>query len=204
MEIIVEFLQWLQPYEHHSYAVMFGVLLLCGFGFPMPEDVVLVTGGILAASGVTDFWLTQCVCFMGVIVGDGVVYSAGRIMGGRVRQTWLFRLVLSPKRDVKVQKIFEKYGDKVVFVGRFMPGLRMPIFTMAGVYKVSVTKFFGLDGLAALISVPVWIYLGYVFGENLELLHDKMRSVQGVVFSLLLLGGLGIWLWIRNRRKASE
>jgi membrane protein DedA with SNARE-associated domain len=204
MDIIIEFLQWLQPYEQHSYAVMFGVLLLCGFGFPMPEDVVLVTGGILAASGVTDLWWTQGVCFMGVILGDGVVFSVGRIMGARVRQTWLFRLVLSPKRDVKVQKVFEKYGDKVVFVARFMPGLRMPIFTMAGVYRVSPVKFFGLDGLAALISVPVWIYLGYIFGENLELLHQKMRSIQGVIFVLLLLVGLGIWLWFRKRREATE
>jgi membrane protein DedA with SNARE-associated domain len=73
-------------------------------------------------------------------------------------------------------------------MARFMPGLRTPIFMTCGIYQVSFWKFLTLDGLAALISVPVWVYVGVIFGENLELLEQKIRQFQVGIYSLL--GGL--------------
>ena len=80
-----------------GYVFVFGVLVLCGFGFPMPEDVVLVTGGVLAwmespletitiADMVRDPGLQQMVLvgLAGILAGDSVIYWLGRRLGVRV------------------------------------------------------------------------------------------------------------------------
>jgi membrane protein DedA with SNARE-associated domain len=160
---------------------MFFVLIACGFGLPMPEDIVLISGGILSARGVCDFYLTNVICFFGVMIGDGAVFTMGRVFGPRVAQWSIFKMILTDERNAKVSKVFEKYGDKVVFVARFLPGLRTPIFLSAGRFGVPYWKFLALDGFAALISVPAWIYVGYIFGNNLEELETRLHKYQAAV-----------------------
>ncbi len=185
MQTLIQLLEFLQPYGSHSYIVMLAILILCGFGLPLPEDVVLITGGILASHGVTDFWGVVSICMVGVLIGDGTVFMLGRNFGPTIRNRPLFRKILSPERDQKVQDIIQKYGRKVVFMARFMPGLRTPIFFTCGSYRVSPWLFLLLDGFAAVISVPVWVYVGFVFGQNLEELEHRMRQFQYGTYALL-------------------
>lgn len=208
MKLIIEFLNHLIPYGHYGYLIMFGTLLACGFGFPMPEDVVLITGGILSARGITDFSTTFAVCMAGVLVGDGVVFTIGRKMGPRIKETRFFNRMMTPEREKQVMRWFSKYGDKVIFFARFAPGLRMPLFLTAGMYQVSPWKFLALDGFAAIISVPVWIWVGYIFGANLETLEAKIQQFQLGIYSIV--GGLLVIIlatWYVKKKikmKASE
>ncbi|MDR0965129.1 MAG: DedA family protein [Myxococcales bacterium] len=191
MGILIDFLNYISPYGIYSYFIMLGVLMACGFGLPMPEDIVLISGGILAARGICRFEIVLAVCMAGVLIGDGSIYFIGRKLGERVRTAWIFKRVVRGNMDEKVARAFAKYGSKIIFVARFMPGLRMPIFMFSGIYKVKPQVFFGLDGFAALISVPLWIFVGKFFGENLELLEQKMRQFQygmyGVIVAILLI-----------------
>lgn len=188
MNWILTLLERLTPYGTHSYFIMFGILLACGFGLPLPEDVVLVTGGILSSHGIIDIRWTIAVCMAGVLIGDGIVYFIGRFTGPKIRDTRFFKRLINPQREAKVAEWFQRYGDKVVFFARFAPGLRMPLFLTSGIYHIPVWKFFLLDGLAAVISVPVWVWIGSFFGSNLEALDRIIRKVQ---FNLYLaLGGL--------------
>ena len=188
MQTLIKLLEFLQPYGSYAYAFMFIILIACGFGFPMPEDVVLISGGILASrpdSQVHYAWVVG-VCMLGVLGGDGVVFTLGNRFGPWVRRHPFFRKLLTEKRDAQAQAIFHKYGPKVVFMGRFMPGLRTPIVFTVGSYHIPLWKFFLLDGLAALISVPLWIYVGYVFGQNLEELDRRVHQFQFGIYGVLV------------------
>jgi membrane protein DedA with SNARE-associated domain len=178
MQVLIDLLAFLTPYGVYSYYVMFGLLIACGFGLPMPEDIILITGGILSARHATDLWIVNLVCMVGVLGGDAVVFFMGRRFGPTIKSVGIFKRVINEKNDRRVMNVFSKFGDKVIFMGRFMPGLRMPLFLTAGIYQVPPWKFFLLDGAAALISVPLWIYLGYLFGANLEELEHKVRQFQ--------------------------
>jgi membrane protein DedA with SNARE-associated domain len=151
----------------------------------MPEDIVLITGGILASHGVTDFWMVNVVCMAGVLIGDGIVFTLGRRFGPSIKSKGIFKRIFNEKRDAQVRTVFDKYGDKVIFMGRFMPGLRTPIFLSAGVYQVPPWKFFALDGLAAIISVPLWIWVGYFFGQNMAALEHKIKQFQFGIYAAL-------------------
>lgn len=185
MQLLIDLLNFLTPYGPHSYYVMFAILIACGFGFPMPEDIVLITGGMLASRDITDFWIVNAVCMAGVLGGDSAVFLIGRRFGPGLKQKKFFRRIVSEKIDKRVDRVIQKYGDKVIFMARFMPGLRTPIFMTCGIYQVRYWKFFTLDGLAALISVPLWIYVGLIFGENLEMLERKIKQFQVGIYSLL-------------------
>lgn len=157
-----------------GYLAVFVVLVLCGFGIPLPEDVTLVAGGVICALSLTanhhlNYHIMILVSFFGVVVGDGIMFALGRMLGPKVTRIPLIKMIMTPRVYIKMQGKAKKYGNKILFVARFLPGLRAPIFLTAGVsHKVSPWRFLLMDTLAALISVPVWVYLGYLFAYDLD------------------------------------
>jgi membrane protein DedA with SNARE-associated domain len=207
MKLLLDLLHFIQPYGIYSYAVIFAVLLACGFGLPMPEDITLVAAGILVSRGIIDLKMSVFVCMAGVLIGDGTIFFLGSRYGSKIRTSKFFSLILPERRDAMVKSIFQKYGDKVIFMARFMPGLRTPLFFATGSYHVPFWKFLALDGFAAVISVPFWIYVGYLFGANLEELERVIKKAQYGVFAaliaLVLLFVLGFFIK-RKLAKISE
>ena len=127
------------------------------------------------------------VCFAGVLMGDASMYTIGRIFGYRILQIKFMRRFITPERFESVQKQFEKYGIWVLFAARFMPGLRSPIFMAAGMsQRVPFAHFIIMDGLAALISVPVWVFIAYYCAESLEDLIKNINSAQSVMHYVIL------------------
>lgn len=189
-------------FTEYGYLAVFIMLLICGFGVPVPEDVTLVTGGVIAGLGYADVNTMFAVGMAGVIIGDGLVFTIGRFKGPRVMQLKTVQRIITPDRFRAAQDAFHKYGRWVMFVARFLPGLRTPVFFTAGMSKrVSFGTWFVMDGLAALISVPVWVYLGYFGARNFDWMFTVLHRFQYGIFALLGLGALVLGvLWWRKRR----
>lgn len=191
-------------FTEYGYAAVFLVLVACGFGVPIPEDVTLVTGGVIAGLGHANVHTMFVVGMAGVLVGDGLMFTAGRIFGHRILKFRLIQRVMTPKRYAQVQDKFDKYGSRLLFIARFLPGLRTPIYITAGISgKVSVPKFLLMDGLAAMISVPVWVYLGEYGAENIDWLMHKVHQFQAVVYIVIGIGVLALlYYWWKKRQRA--
>jgi len=201
MNLLVTLSDTLMIYGSLSYFLMFLILIACGFGLPLPEDVVLVTGGILVAAGVCTFKGTLAVTLAGVLIGDGIIFHLGRHFGTRITGRWPFKLFLNEERLVKTRAIFANYGHKVIFIARFMPGLRMPTYLTSGSFGVPPWKFWLFDSLAAILSVPLWIYVGKVFGENIEQLEKVMKQMQqGILILVALAVSLLVWVILKKKR----
>jgi membrane protein DedA with SNARE-associated domain len=195
----------LDLFASYGYLAVFLVLLLCGFGLPIPEDITLVAGGIISGLGYTDVHTMFAVGMAGVLIGDGIMFTIGRLFGDRVLQFRPIARILTKERFEAVQEKFTKYGNWVLFVARFLPGLRSPIFLTAGMSRrIPYWRFLLLDGLAALISVPVWVYLGHFGAANIDQLmvwvHRGQYGILAVLALLALVLG-GLW-YRRKRRKA--
>lgn len=201
---------------------VFGVLLLCGFGLPIPEDITLVAGGVissLACSNVEGTFLqalNQCnevhimllISMAGVLIGDSTMFFLGRIYGERLLKVRFFSKIVTPQRYIWIQEKFAKHGFWLIFAARFMPGLRSPIFVVTGITrKVSYIKFFLTDGFAALISVPVWIYLGF-WGErqlsDLNLLDQYVKKGQYGIFAILGIAIVTLVVVLLVKKKITE
>lgn len=174
-------------FTQFGYLAVLSVLLACGFGLPVPEDVTLVSGGVISGLGYSNLTTMFLVGLAGVLVGDGLVFVLGRLYGTRVFEMRVIRRFLTPERLKKVEAKLAKHGRMVVFAARFMPGLRTPIFLTTGATRqVSPLTFFALDGVAALISVPLWVYLGYLGAERREWLLSWLERGQTVTIAILV------------------
>ena len=193
-------------FQHFGYAAVFFVLVVCGFGIPIPEDVTLVAGGVISGLGYTNVHIMFFVGMAGVLVGDGLMFVLGRIYGTQILRFRPIAKLMPPKRYAQVQQQFDKHGNRVLFVARFIPGLRSPIFLTAGMSgKVSFWQWLIMDGLAALISVPIWIYLGDFGAENRDWLMHKIHQFQNGFMGLVVILTLWlIWFWWRKRQNLLE
>lgn len=153
-----------------AYGLVFGVLLACGLGLPLPEDVALITGGYLVHAGHADLGVMLAVGFAGILAGDSAVFYLGR-MGrnaqGR-RKGGLLSRHLTPERIAKVEAQFEKRGSVLVMIARFLPGIRAATYFVAGGARMSYGRFLFFDGMAALLSAPIFVLLGWHFGAEIE------------------------------------
>ncbi len=192
-------------FAENGYFAVFIALLLCGAGVPLPEDITLVAGGVIAGLGYANVHVMFAVAMVGVLAGDSAMFLLGHHYGARILQWRLVARVLTPERYAKVQQKFERYGNRLMFFARFLPGMRTAVYITAGsTHRVSFLRFFLLDGLAALISVPIWVYLGYLGADNHEWLAMWIRRGQN---GLWVLAGIVIVavavLWWRHKRRAS-
>jgi membrane protein DedA with SNARE-associated domain len=175
----------LLKYFQHSPLSLWGpfiVLLLCGLGLPVPEDVVLVAAGALGEIDGRSWIEVSLLMYAGVMLGDSSIFIAGRYFGSQLRKARWFQRYFSAKKQAKVEDLFDRYDSWVLFVGRFLPGLRAPIFFTAGSTRVKFWKFFFFDGLAALISVPFFVWLGHwlwaKFKDDIAQLDRALSQTQ--------------------------
>ena len=84
-----------------------------------------------------------------------------------------------------------------------MPGLRMPIFMSSGIFHVQPWKFFALDGFAVIISVPVWIYLGHKFGENIEYIEHLAKNFQFALVIIIAIAVLVAAVYYIKKKKSN-
>ncbi|WP_066567435.1 DedA family protein [Snodgrassella sp. CFCC 13594] len=190
-------------FTQYGYLAVFVVLVACGFGVPIPEDVTLVTGGVIAGLGHANVHTMFLVGMAGVLVGDGLMFTAGRIYGHKILNYRFVQRVMTPQRYAQVQDKFDKYGNRVLFVARFLPGLRTPIYITAGISgKVSYWQFLLMDGLAAMISVPIWVYLGSYGAENIDWLMHKVHQFQTGVYVVIGVGAaVLLYYWWKKRQR---
>ena len=191
-------------FTQNGYVAVFIVLMVCGFGLPIPEDITLVAGGVIAGLGYANVHLMVAIGIVGILAGDVLMFVLGRHYGERaLRLRWVAYL-LTPRRYAMVQAKFSRFGNRLMFVARFLPGLRSPIYLTAGMTRrVSFMQFFLLDAFAALISAPIWVYLGYYGAQNHEWLLKWLDrgKVIVLVVAAIILAVVVRYFWRRSARR---
>jgi len=121
-------------------------------------------------------------------------------VGTKPKKGFWGRLITPAKRG-KVERIFEKYGDKVVMVARFMPGLRAITYFIAGSVRLKYGRFILYDSIAALASAPIFVFLGWYFGGELEtLFHGIKEGKTWAVFVLATAVVLWLGIWFGRKK----
>jgi len=219
LERLVEYLQ--SQSLGLGYAAVFGLLLAAGFGFPLPEDVPLIAGGVLAwlasplevptlTGMLSDTGLQGMVAtgLAGILVGDSVIYWAGRRFGRRVAEVWPFRRIITPGKLERVERLLQQRGKIVVVVARFLPGLRAPTYFTVGHSRLPFWEFILFDGLAAGVSAPLWVCLGFWLGDDIErAAREGSRFGHYILAGILLVVAVLLgraWLRRRSEKRASQ
>lgn len=185
------------------YLAPFVVLFLCGLGLPLPEEVALIGSGILLYQDKVEFYRITAVCSAAILLGDLVPFWLGRHWGLAALKSRLVAKILHPERFATLERRFSAHGNWVVFSCRFMPGLRIPAYFVAGTLRMSFARFLLLDFAGVLISVPVSIWLGRLFGGSIDEMRKKSKDLHLILgFVVFAIVAIIVWRAWRRRREA--
>ncbi len=187
--------------------IIFGILVVCGLGFPLPEDIPLIAAGYLVWNETITLIPALAVTMGGVVIGDTILFFLGAKLGVKFLKNAGVNRLYSQEKIRRTRAYFRKYGDKIVFIARFFAGLRAVVFFMAGSMHMKYRRFIFLDFLAAVISVPIWIAIGFglgkLFGDQIDQILKGVKEIKTVVTIVLSLIIVGIVIkLIANYRQA--
>ena len=188
--------------EPFIYAGLFMILLLCGLGLPIPEELTLLTGGFFVYLGIIRPYPTLVICLLGILGGDLAIYSIGKKWGLDLLNHSKLRRIITATRLQRVRQFFCDHGSKTIFIARFISGFRVAAFFAAGTMGVKMGKFLLLDFLGTLILLPILILLGYYFGESIGWLSEVVNQIDFLLSVLGVLIGLAAIGYYLFRKKA--
>lgn len=176
--------------EHFTYLGMLVVLMLCGLGLPLPEDLVLLTGGFLVHRGIIRYPITLGVSLVGVVAGDNSLFFLGRRFGTSLITYLGLGWPRSKGKIERLEQFMERHGHRAILYARFLAGLRAFVYLTAGSLGVAPLRFFVYDLAGALISVPIVVSLGYFFADEIDLVIRYLGGLEKLVWLAVALSAL--------------
>ena len=204
---VATILGWVQgKMSDAGYPVLFGLLLSCGIGVPLPEDVPLLLAGYFVADGKMNLFLAAICAWCGIIGGDCILYFLGRKYGLNIMKVPIIGSHINNERIKWAHERFEKYGFWVVAVGRLFAGIRGAMVITAGAIRFTFSHFIIADGVAAILSGGLFMGLGYwgrkKFGDLEQIRSEIEKYQQFVLFGLILVIVLLLaWNWWKTARR---
>jgi membrane-associated protein len=170
-------------------------------GFFLPGDSLLITAGLVAATGALNIWWLNLLLIVAAVVGDSVGYAIGWRIGPR-----LFRreksLLFNPKHVERTRQFYARHGAKTIVIARFVPIVRTFAPVVAGVGQMEYRRFVAYNIIGGVGWVTSMTWAGYLLGRAIPNIGDHIHLVVAIVIVLSLIPiGLEI-LKERKRRSA--
>lgn len=199
---IQPWLEWL--FEHGSYPIVFGVLVLCGVGLPIPEELTFVVAGYAASKAGEHLGLMILVAMLGIVAGDSLTYWMGRHYGLALMRRWPFNKLIGERGIEKAQGFFKRHGKKTVFIAGFLAGVRAPTFFLSGSLGIRYRRFILLDVARAVVTCPVSIWLGYRYGPEAEEVLGEKKHYLWIFLGVIAAGVIVYEIVVLKNRGATK
>ncbi|AWM38577.1 hypothetical protein GobsT_32450 [Gemmata obscuriglobus] len=178
----------------YHYLGVFTALIASASVVPVPEELPVITAGIMVGHGDPPlrWYIMLPVLMAGVVIGDGSLYAVGRIWGRRLLQVgWVQRRIVTPEKREQIEKNFHDRGIMILLGARLLPGIRGPIFVMAGVLKVPLGRFMLADVIYAIPLVNIMFWLSYFLTDQVLYIFNKINEYKPLVVVAILSGIAG-------------
>ncbi len=194
--------------QESLYIGLLILLLSASFGLPLPEDIPLLLGGCLCRLGYGNPFYTILVGLVGVLTGDIIFYTVGRRYGLNVLELWPFRAFFTRTHIAQMRGLFRRYGNPIIFFGRFFAGVRSVMCVTAGISRVPSWKFILVDVSGAAITVPVLVGLGWIFSDKISKLIKGVIAFEhvtiGIIAAIIVFWIISIHISRKSRVKKLE
>jgi len=190
--------------EMGYFGIFAGMTLESSF-FPFPSEVILIPAGALIASGDMSFMPVFLAGLFGSLTGALINFFLALFLGRAIIDVLVSKygkIFFISKENIKKSDLyFQKHGEITTFVGRFIPVIRQLISLPAGFSRMNLFKFSLFTSLGAGTWVLILIYMGYLFGNNTELIKANMNLIS--LFILSLSSIIATMYIVKNRRRKS-
>jgi membrane protein DedA with SNARE-associated domain len=188
---------------HGSIFLVFAWLAIGSLGAPLPEDAALLAAGVLVQRGAVHPLVAVPVVLVGVLGGDAVLFFLGRRLGPAAYQRKIIQKALPPHRREKIERAYEKYGGRLIFIARHVAGLRAAVFAMAGIHGMKPRRFLAWDAAAACISIPFVMGLGYFGAAHVDRMRAGIAEARHYLLIAIAVAVLGFITWRHLRLRSA-
>ncbi len=185
---------------------VFLILALLGTGiglFPVPEDIIVLSAGAGIQQGIGNAFIVALIVYFAVIASDFLIFWLGKEFGMKILDFKFIAFFLPRKKVERMLKFFDGHRKKVVFMGRFVSGLRPIVFFAAGMSGIRSTTFVAVDALASAVYIPLMLFFGYRLSYDIAGLIDGMLKVYHAIEILLILSVVG-WIVLRISKRMTK
>ena len=169
-------------------------------GFFLPGDSLLITAGLVAATGALNIWWLNGLLIAAAIVGDSVGYAIGARLGPRLFTREKSRF-FNPQHVERTRRFYERHGAKTIVIARFVPIIRTFAPVVAGVGEMNYRRFLTYNVVGGVGWVVSMTWAGYLLGHAIP---DINRHIHIVVIVVIVLSLIPIAVEIlRERRRGA-
>lgn len=161
---------------------------------PIPSEVTMPFSGFLASSGKLSLIYIVITGTVANLAGSYIAYYIGYFLEETILlnliKKWGKFILVSEHDYERTSKWFQKYGDKIIFISRLLPGVRTIISLPAGMFEMDIKKFTVYTIIGCAIWSTILTYIGYILGENWRVLETYFRKFEIIVIVLLVVAVL--------------
>lgn len=187
--------------EKAGYFGVFVLMIMESMVFPVPSEAVMPFAGFLWFEGKMTFLAIFFASTIGSIIGSLLSYNIGKYGGKPFINKFGKYLLLNEHHLTQTEQFFQKYGEKTIFISRFIPIVRHLISLPAGVGKMNIYKF----SLYTVVGAGIWnaflAYLGYQLGSRWEVIR-KYSEILDIVVIFCIVFAVG-YIVFKTRKKLS-
>lgn len=188
-----EFMEFIERlFAQYGYLVLLFGLPLELIALPIPPgNSTLAYTGYLAHKNVLELLPALAMAYSGTVLGVTIAYWIGNKLGMPLIEKYGKWLFLKPEYIKKTRITYEKYGNKMLLFGFFLPGVRQFNSYFAGIIQVPYRTFALYAYTGASLWVSIFIGIGYVFGNQWQLvftwIEHFMKFILIILFSMLII-----------------
>jgi membrane protein DedA with SNARE-associated domain len=186
-----------------GYLAIVAALVAAGLGVPIPEELTQLTAGVLAHRGILSPLLAIAAAWLGIVLGDALLFEVARRHGPRALETRLGRRALGDRRREALRRHFARHAFVTIAVARHLSGLRLAVFALAATEGVSRRTFVLADGLSALVSVPLVVGVGWLFSRHVLGIERGLHRVDAALLGGAVAVAVAVWTARRVRARRS-
>jgi membrane protein DedA with SNARE-associated domain/rhodanese-related sulfurtransferase len=190
----------------HIEIVVFLTVLAEQVGLPIPAIPVLLAAGAVAGDGEAHLTVLTVISVVACLLGDMLWFELGRHRGRQALST-LCRISLEPDACVRrTENLFIRHGIRALILAKFIPGLSTLAPALAGLFKVSIGRFFVFNGAGALLWSFSFLLLGYVFSDQIGYIGELAMQFGTTAVSIFAvsLGGYLVYKYLHRQKLLRE
>ena len=155
-------------------------------GFFLPGDSLLITAGLVAATGALNIWWLNVLLVAAAVVGDSVGYAIGWRAGPRLF-TRPKSLLFNPRHIDRTRAFYARHGAKTIVIARFVPIVRTFAPVVAGVGQMEYRRFLFYNVAGGVGWVTSMTWAGYLLGRTVPNINEQIHVVVIIVILLSLI-----------------
>ena len=159
---------------------------------PIPSEVTLPFAGFLAQKGTFSLPLVIAAGVLGDTLGTMVAYAIGYYLEEIHIVNLIHKygryILFSEHEYTTLMKWFQTKGTFIITIGKLLPGFRSIIGLPAGLSEVKPLKALGYTLLGSVIWCTLFVYLGYILGNNWKSLDPIFRKFEVLILLAILAG----------------